>query len=150
MVLGGVKIPHHLGLAGHSDGDVLVHAIMDALLGAANLGDKGVHFPSSDPQYKDISSLVLLDKVAALLSEAGWQVSNVDATITAQNPKLGPFIQSMREQAAKALSLPSGRISVKATTTDHLGFVGREEGIAAYAVASIVSVQATDPGQVPV
>ncbi len=146
LVLGGVEIPHDRGLAGHSDGDVLVHAIIDALLGAANLGDKGVHFPSSDPQYKDISSLVLLEKVATLLNEVGWRVSNVDATITAQNPKLGPFIQSMREQAAKALSLPPGRISVKATTTDHLGFVGREEGIAAYAVASIVSDQEPVPG----
>lgn len=143
--MGGVEIPHDRGLAGHSDGDVLVHAIMDALLGAANLGDKGVHFPSSDPQYKDISSLVLLDKVATLLNEVGWRVSNVDATITAQNPRLGPFIQSMREQAAKALSLPPGRVSVKTTTTDHLGFVGREEGIATYAVASIISVQATAP-----
>ena len=145
LVLGGVEIPHDRGLAGHSDGDVLVHAIMDALLGAANLGDKGVHFPSSDAQYKDISSLVLLDKVATLLNEVGWRVSNVDATITAQNPRLGPFIQSMRGQAAKALSLPPGRISVKTTTTDHLGFVGREEGIAAYAVASIVSDQAKAP-----
>lgn len=139
LVLGGVDIPHDRGLAGHSDGDVLVHAMMDALLGAANLGDKGVHFPSSDPQYQDISSLLLLTKVGVLLDAAGWRVSNLDATITAQNPRLGPFIQSMREQAAKALSLPPGRISVKATTTDHLGFVGRDEGIAAYAVASIVS-----------
>lgn len=141
LVLGGVEIPHDRGLAGYSDGDVLIHAIMDALLGAANLGDKGVHFPSGDTQYKDISSLLLLTKVGDLLDDAGWRVSNLDATITAQKPRLAPFIQDMQEQATKALSLPSGRISVKATTTDHLGFVGREEGIAAYAVASIVSAQ---------
>ncbi len=137
--MGGVEIPHTHGLAGHSDGDVVVHAIMDALLGAANLGDKGMQFPSNDPQYKDISSLLLLTKVGALLDEAGWRVSNLDATIVAQNPRLGSFIKSMREQAAKALSLSPDRISVKATTTDHLGFVGREEGITAYAVSSIVS-----------
>ncbi len=139
MVLGGVEIPNGRGLSGHSDGDVLVHAVMDALLGAANLGDKGQYFPSGDQQYKDISSLILLERVAALLSEAGWRVSNVDATMLAQNPRLSPFIPSMKERAAKALSLPVGRVSIKATTTDHLGFVGRAEGIAACAVASIVS-----------
>ena len=139
LVLGGVEIPHDRGLAGHSDGDVLVHAMMDALLGAAALGDKGQHFPSGDPEYKDISSLLLLERVAALLGEAGWRVSNVDATMLAQNPRLSPFIPDMKEQAARALSLPVGRVSIKATTTDYLGFVGRAEGIAACAVASIVS-----------
>ncbi len=138
LVLGGIAIPYHLGLSGHSDGDVLVHAMMDALLGAAGLGDKGLHFPSSDPQYKDISSLVLLARVAELLLANGWRVSNVDATMLAQKPRLEPFIQSMREQAANALSVPPDRVSIKATTTDYLGFVGREEGIAACAVASLV------------
>ncbi len=139
LVLGGVAIPHDRGLSGHSDGDVLVHAVMDALLGAANLGDKGLHFPSSDPQYKDISSLILLERVGVLVTEAGWRVSNVDATILAQNPRLSPFNNAMRENMAKSLSVSPGRVSVKVTTTDHLGFVGREEGIAALAVVSLAS-----------
>ena len=139
LVLGGVEIPHERGLSGHSDGDVLVHAVMDALLGAANLGAKGSHFPSADPQYKDISSLILLERVGALVAEAGWRLSNVDATILAQNPRLSPFNREMRENMAKSLSVSPGLISVKATTTDYLGFVGREEGIAACAVASLMS-----------
>ena len=141
LVLGGAHIAYHLGLTGHSDGDVLVHAIIDALLGAAGLGDKGEHFPSSDPQYKDISSLVLLAKVAVLLEDGGWRISNVDATMLAQKPSLAPFIQTMREQAGTALSIAVARISIKVTTTDYLGFVGREEGIAACAVASLVTEQ---------
>jgi len=140
LVLGGVEIPHSHGLEGHSDGDVLVHALMDALLGAASLGDKGTHFPSSDPQYKDIDSLLLLERVAALLRGAGWRASNVDATMLAQRPRLGPFIPAMKERIAVALGIPPGGVSVKATTTDHLGFVGRSEGIAACAVACIVSM----------
>ena len=139
LVLGGVEIPHTHGLAGHSDGDVLIHAIMDALLGAAALGDKGAHFPSSDPRYKDISSLILAAKVAALVEKAGWRISNVDATLLAQKPRLGSFIQTMRQQTGAALSLPVDRISIKVTTTDYMGFIGREEGIAACAVASLVS-----------
>ena len=139
LVLGGVDIPYHLGLSGHSDGDVLVHAIMDALLGAAGLGDKGVHFPSSDPQYKDISSLTLLETVARLVGQEGWRISNVDATMLAQKPKLAPFIQTMREQAGKALAIPVDRVGIKVTTTDYMGFVGREEGIAACAVASLLA-----------
>ena len=138
LVLGGVHIPYHLGLAGHSDGDVLVHAMMDALLGAAGLGDKGTQFPSKDPRYKDISSLLLLSTVAELVRAGGWRISNVDATMLAQKPTLGPFVDTMREQAATALSVPPERIGIKATTTDYMGFVGREEGIAAYAVASLV------------
>jgi 2-C-methyl-D-erythritol 2,4-cyclodiphosphate synthase len=141
LVLGGVEIPHDRGLVGHSDGDVLVHAIMDALLGAANLGDKGLQFPSSDPQYKDISSLVLLAKVADLLSARSWRISNVDATMLAQNPPLGAFILAMREQTSASLSIATDQVSVKVTTTDYLGFTGREEGIAAIAVATIVSSQ---------
>jgi 2-C-methyl-D-erythritol 2,4-cyclodiphosphate synthase len=141
LVLGGVEIPHDRGLVGHSDGDVLVHAIMDALLGAANLGDKGLQFPSSDPQYKDISSLVLLAKVADLLSARSWRISNVDATMLAQKPPLGAFILAMREQTSASLSIATDQVSVKVTTTDYLGFTGREEGIAAIAVAAIVSSQ---------
>ena len=137
-----MEIPHDHGLQGHSDGDVLVHALMDALLGAANLGDKGSHFSSSDLQYKDISSLLLLERVAVLVAEAGWRVSNVDATMLAQKPRLGPFIAAMREQVASALGIPGGRVSIKATTTDYLGFVGREEGIAASAVACIMTAGA--------
>ena len=138
MILGGVDVPFHLGLSGHSDGDVLVHAIMDALLGAAALGDKGVHFPSSDPQYKDISSLVLLTRVAEMVQSAGWRISNVDATMLAQNPRLGPYLDTMRSRVGSALSTPPDRIGIKVTTTDFLGFVGREEGMAACAVASLI------------
>ncbi len=138
-MLGGVEIPHDRGLSGHSDGDVLVHAVMDAMLGAANLGDKGLHFPSSDPQYKDILSLKLLERVGVLVAEAGWRLSNVDATIMAQNPRLNPFNAEMRENVAKSLSVSPDRVSVKVTTTDHLGFVGREEGITALAVVSLTS-----------
>ena len=214
LVLGGVEVPSGKGLAGHSDGDVLVHAIMDALLGAAGLGDKGSHFPSSDPSYKDISSLVLLSRVAELIrgdppasGEAGpfhchpersegskvpadrgpilactaliptfvsrhfrflaplrsvrndtrrvvdspgvenqkappgrgkaWRIVNIDATMLAQRPMLGPFIKGMKDKISAALSISEGSVSIKATTTDHLGFVGREEGIAAYAVALV-------------
>ena len=139
LVLGGVEIPHDRGLSDHSDGDVPVHAVMDALLGAANLGDKGLHFPSDDPQYIDILSLKLLERVGVLVAEAGWRLSNVDATIMAQNPRLSPFNAEMRENVAKSLSVSSDRVSVKVTTTDHLGFVGREEGIAALAVVSLKS-----------
>ena len=139
LVLGGVEIPHTHGLVGHSDGDALVHAIMDALLGAASLGDKGQHFPSSDQELKDISSLILLARVGDLLRAGSWRISNVDATMLAQKPRLGPFIPEMRERISSTLSLPADRISVKVTTTDYLGFVGREEGVAACAVASIVT-----------
>ena len=139
LVLGGVEIPHDQGLEGHSDGDVLLHAIVDALLGAANLGDKGTHFPSSDPQYRNILSLLLLERVASLLRESGWRVSNVDATMLAQMPRLGPYIPEMKERTAAALGISPTRVSIKATTTDHLGFVGRSEGIAACAVACVMS-----------
>ena len=135
LILGGVQVPYHLGLSGHSDGDVLVHAIMDAVLGAGNLGDKGTHFPSDDPQYKDVSSLILLSKVAQLTHDAGWRILNIDATMLAQQPVLRPFIDSMRHNISTNLSTHIDRVSIKATTTDHLGFVGREEGMAAYAVA---------------
>ncbi len=138
LVLGGVNVPHDRGLEGHSDGDVLVHAAMDALLGAANLGDKGVHFPSSAPQYKDISSLILLGKVRDLVSAAGWRILNVDATILAQNPRLGPHVSMMRDNLSAALSVTPEQVSVKVTTTDYMGFTGREEGIAACAIAALL------------
>ena len=141
LVLGGVDIPFDRGLVGHSDGDVLVHAVMDALLGAANLGDKGQHFPSADEQYRDISSLRLLRQIGDLLAVNRWQVNNIDATMLAQQPRLGPFIPAMGEQMAAALSIAPEQVSVKVTTTDHLGFTGRAEGIAAVAVATIVRVE---------
>ena len=137
LVLGGVDIPFDRGLVGHSDGDVLLHALMDALLGAANLGDKGQHFPSADEQYRDIASGLLLAQVGQLLAASGWQVGNIDATMLAQQPRLGPFIPAMRENAAAALSIAPERVSVKVTTTDYLGFTGRAEGIAAVAVAML-------------
>ncbi len=137
LVLGGVLIPHNRGLVGHSDGDALSHAIMDALLGAANLGDKGQLFPSSDDRYRDISSLLLLGQVVDRLAAHSWRIANVDATMLAQRPRLSPFVPEMRVRTAAALSISEERLSVKATTTDYLGFVGREEGIAALAVATI-------------
>lgn len=140
LVLGGVVVPYHHGLAGHSDGDVAVHAIIDALLGAAALGDIGHHFPSSDPQYKDISSLALLALVRDLLAAHGWQVRNVDATIVAERPRLAPYVQRMRQAVGASLRLEPELISIKATTTDGMGFAGREEGIAAQAVVLIEPV----------
>ena len=137
LVLGGVVIPHDRGLEGHSDGDALTHAIMDALLGAAALGDKGQHFPSSDEKYRDISSLMLLDQVRKQIGALGWRIANVDATMLAQRPRLGPFIPEMRGLIADSLETQPDRISIKVTTTDYLGFTGREEGIAAVAVATI-------------
>ena len=135
LILGGVEVPFDKGLSGHSDGDVVVHAVMDALLGAAALGDKGVHFPSSDPSLKGISSLLLLKRTASLVSARRWRVVNVDATILAQRPQLGPFIDGMRENLALALGADQADVSIKVTTTDHMGFAGRGEGLAAYAVA---------------
>lgn len=134
LVLGGVEIPYILGLDGHSDADVLLHAIMDALLGAAALGDIGRLFPDTDPAYKGISSVLLLKTVAARIREAGYEVGNVDATVIAQKPKLAPHIPAMREIVAKTLGVDLDQINIKATTEEHLGFSGREEGIAAHAV----------------
>jgi len=137
LIIGGVDIPHSKGLLGHSDADVLVHAIMDALLGAAALGDIGKLFPDTDPQYKGISSLVLLKKVGAVLEENQYNINNIDSTIAAQNPKMAPYIQKMRANIADMLNIDIEKVSVKATTTEGLGFVGKEEGIAAYAVCTI-------------
>ncbi len=135
LVIGGVEVPFDKGLSGHSDGDVLTHAIMDALLGAAGLGDKGTHFPSSDESLKGISSLKLLSRTGELVRGAAWRIVNVDATILAQRPRLGPLVSEMSARISGSLSIPEADVSIKPTTTDHLGFVGREEGIAAYAVA---------------
>lgn len=137
LILGGVEIPHHLGLLGHSDADVAAHALMDALLGAAALGDIGQHFPDNDPAYAGSDSLVLLGKVMDLLAREGWRVENVDVTILAQKPKLMPHIPQMRQNISRAMGLPVTAISVKATTEERLGFTGAEQGIAAHAVALI-------------
>ncbi len=145
LVLGGVDVPCDRGLVGHSDGDVLVHALMDALLGAANLGDKGQHFPSSDDSLRGISSLLLLERVGVQVAAAGWRVANADATILAQQPRLAPFIPEMRTRIAGSMGISEDRISVKVTTTDYLGFVGREEGIAALAVATLYKPQGQPP-----
>ena len=137
LMLGGVEVPHDRGLEGHSDADVLLHAISDALLGAAGLGDIGKHFPDTDPRYKGISSLLLLREVCRKLKEAGYTAQNLDAVIAAQEPKLAPYIARMNETIAAALDIPVSQVNVKATTTEHLGFVGRKEGIAAQAVVMI-------------
>lgn len=136
--LGGVLVPHTHGLVGHSDADVLLHAICDALLGAAALGDIGKHFPDTDPQYKGISSLRLLAHVGNLLKEHGYQVGNIDSTVAAQRPKLAPYIPQMRQNIADTLGISLDQVSVKATTTEHLGFEGRMEGISAQAIALLV------------
>ena len=137
LVLGGVKISYDKGLAGHSDADVLIHAVCDALLGAAALGDIGKHFPDTDRQYENIDSTVLLKKVSELLSEKGYTVSNIDATVIAQSPKLAPFIDRMCANIARCCSLDAGRVNVKATTEEGLGFTGALLGIAAHAVCII-------------
>jgi len=137
LILGGVTIPYHLGLLGHSDADVLSHALGDALLGAVAAGDLGTHFPDSDPAYKNISSLVLLEKIVALVKERGFRPVNVDATIVAEQPRLAPHIPAMVANLAAALGLPPEAVSVKATTTEQMGFTGRGEGMAAYAVALV-------------
>lgn len=137
LVLGGVEIPHSLGLLGHSDADVLCHAISDALLGAAALGDIGQHFPDSDPAYAGADSLLLLQEVTSLLKKKGYTVGNVDSTIVAQRPKLAPYIPFIRSNLAAVMGISEDCVSVKATTEEHLGFTGREEGISAQAVCLI-------------
>jgi 2-C-methyl-D-erythritol 2,4-cyclodiphosphate synthase len=135
LILGGVKLPHSLGLEGHSDADVLTHAIMDAMLGALSLGDIGHYFPPTDDQWKGADSLKLLEAVNGLLTERGWRVSNIDSVIVAEQPKMKPHIAQMRANLAKVLGLEDDQVGVKATTNEQLGPTGREEGIAAYAVA---------------
>ncbi|AJE20643.1 2-C-methyl-D-erythritol 2,4-cyclodiphosphate synthase [Azotobacter chroococcum] len=138
VTLGGVRIPHRFGLLAHSDGDVLLHALCDALLGAAALGDIGRHFPDTDPQFKGADSRVLLRHVVALVRGKGWQVGNVDATIVAQAPKMAPHVECMRARIAEDLQVGPDQVNVKATTTERLGFTGREEGIAVHAVALLL------------
>jgi len=137
LVLGGVVIPHEMGLDGHSDGDALVHAIIDACLGALNLGDIGTHFPSSDPKYLGVRSTVLLSETVCLLRAGRWRLEYLDATIVAERPKLRPYIGDMRAALADVLQVDCELVSLKATTTDHLGFVGREEGICCIVVVTI-------------
>jgi 2-C-methyl-D-erythritol 2,4-cyclodiphosphate synthase len=140
LILGGVDIPYGKGLSGWSDADVAVHAIIDALCGAADLGDIGTLFPSQEPEYKDISSLVLLSKTGELLKAKGLRVVNIDVTIIAQNPKLSPFVPEMRKRLSQALGVDATQVTVKATTTNGLGFIGRGEGIAAQSVALITTI----------
>ncbi len=149
LILGGVKIPYEKGLLGHSDADVLLHAVMDALLGAAALGDIGKHFPDSDPEYEGISSVTLLKKVGELLEGKGFLVENIDATIVAQAPKMRPYIDSMRENIAGALEMDISCVSVKATTEEGLGFTGTGEGIAAQAVCMLTSPFDLSARQIP-
>ena len=142
LILGGVEVPHTKGLLGHSDADVLLHAIADALLGAAALGDIGKHFPDTDDRYKGISSMILLEHVGKLLAEHKYFINNIDATIVAQKPKLLPYIPTMRENVAKVLHLELDAVNIKATTEERLGFTGSEEGMSSYAVCSIEQVKA--------
>ncbi|MBW1917701.1 MAG: 2-C-methyl-D-erythritol 2,4-cyclodiphosphate synthase [Deltaproteobacteria bacterium] len=137
LILGGVEIPYHLGLKGHSDADVLSHAIGDALLGAVGAGDLGQHFPDSDPAYQGISSLVLLEKIMALIRKRGYYLINVDATVVAQAPTLKPYIPQMNATLAQTLQLSPQAVNIKATTTEKMGFTGRGEGLAAYAVVLV-------------
>ena len=134
LILGGVTVPYEKGLLGHSDADVLLHAVCDSLIGALALGDIGKYFPDTDPAYKNIDSRILLSRTAELIREKGWQIGNIDATVVAQAPRLSPYIQQMRENIAAVLDLPLDAIGVKATTEEHLGFTGEGLGIAAHAV----------------
>lgn len=140
LILGGVEIPHDQGLLGHSDADVLLHAVKDALLGAAALGDIGKHFPDTDPQYKGISSLKLLVHVGQLLKQRGYAVNNIDGTIIAERPKMAPYISQMRGNVAEALQIATEQVNIKATTTEGLGFEGRKEGISSMAIVSIKQI----------
>lgn len=137
LILGGVEIPHCCGLVGHSDADVLVHAIMDCLLGAAAMGDIGKHFPDTDQSYKDANSIELLKKVVALLEDKGYSINNIDATIVAQAPKLAPYIPKMLENISNAINIKQDKINIKATTEENLGFTGQKLGISAFSVCTI-------------
>jgi len=138
LILGGVEVPYSWGLEGHSDADVLTHAIMDAILGALGAGDIGRHFPDTDPGYRGISSLLMLGQVMEMVKDAGFRMNNVDATITAQAPMLAPYLWTMRERLAQVLEASTGEVNVKATTSEGLGFCGKREGIEAFAVVSLV------------
>ncbi|MCC5637920.1 2-C-methyl-D-erythritol 2,4-cyclodiphosphate synthase [Nostoc sp. CHAB 5844] len=139
LILGGIQIPHELGLLGHSDADVLTHAIMDAMLGALSLGDIGHYFPPSDPQWAGADSLILLTQVHQLIKEQGWQIGNIDSVVVAERPKLKPHIEKMRDKLATVLELQPNQIGIKATTNEKLGPVGREEGICAYVVVLLLT-----------
>lgn len=140
LMIGGVDIPHKKGLLGHSDADVLVHAVMDSILGALALGDIGAHFPDTDQEYKDISSIELLKRVKMTMDNQGYKIGNIDATVGAEEPKLAPFILEMRKNIAQVLDCPIKDINVKATTTEKLGFVGRKEGMSSYSVCMLKEV----------
>lgn len=144
LILGGVKIEHSLGLKGHSDSDVLVHAIMDSILGALAVGDIGKFFPDTDQQYKGISSLLLLNKVKEICWKNKYKINNIDSTIVAQKPKLRPYIEQMRRNIAEILEIEVNQVSIKATTEEYLGFTGREEGIAAQAICSLIQEKKND------
>ena len=135
LIIGGVEIPHYKGLDGHSDADVILHAVCDALLGACGVGDLGQHFPDTDPQWKGVSSILLLEKVGDICHKKGFKVSNIDSIVVAQKPKLAPYIQLMKHNIKKALGLDAEQLNIKATTTENMGFEGTEEGISAYAIA---------------
>jgi 2-C-methyl-D-erythritol 2,4-cyclodiphosphate synthase len=137
LILGGVQIPFEKGLAGHSDADVVSHAIMDALLGAAGLGDIGIHFPNTDPAYRNISSITLLEQVVDLITKYKFQIGNIDITVIAEEPQITPYKAAMRQTLATALKIPEDHVSIKATTAEKMGFTGRKEGIAAFATALI-------------
>ncbi|MCU0537805.1 MAG: 2-C-methyl-D-erythritol 2,4-cyclodiphosphate synthase [Hydrococcus sp. Prado102] len=139
LILGGIEIAHTVGLLGHSDADVLTHAIMDAMLGALSLGDIGHYFPPTDPQWAGANSLILLEQVNGLVRSRGWKIGNIDSTIVAERPKLKPYIKTMQDKLAEVLSLNPDRVSIKATTNEKLGPVGREEGIAAYSVVLLIA-----------
>jgi len=143
LILGGVEIPHTLGLDGHSDADALVHAICDALLGALGCGDIGKYFPDTDPKWKGVSSLILLKQVGGMCLDRGFAISNIDSIIAAQKPKIAPHIEAMKQNIADVLDIDPEQVNVKATTTETLGFVGREEGMAAYAVALLQKQEET-------
>ncbi len=137
LILGGVEIPHGKGLCGHSDADVLLHAVCDALIGAIGAGDIGVHFPDTDPAYKDISSLTLLDRVAILVKERGFSVNNLDATVLMEKPRMREYVEGMVLNISRSLAIPPERVNIKAKTNEGMGFVGREEGIAAFAAVTV-------------
>lgn len=140
LILGGLEIPYPKGLFGHSDADVLLHAISDALLGAANLGDIGQHFPDTDPKYKNISSKIILDKVYQLVRKKGYKIENIDSVIIAEEPKLAPYIPQMKKNIARVLKIKPGEISIKAKTNEKLGYLGQKQAIAAYAISSLKKV----------
>ena len=139
LILGGVNIPHHLGLSGHSDADVLIHAMIDAILGALAKGDIGQHFPDNDPAYKDIDSMVMLKRVMEWVNADGYKINQLDTTIVAEKPRLSPFVEAMKQRLSETLAIQTDQINIKATTTEGTGFCGRQEGVAAYAIVSLVA-----------